>query len=165
MPELGEGEYTGEHQEGASDSNDYEELKAPNKPHGRNFVQCTAYTPTPLNGKRITISARDGAQKAGGLFSSSYLHYKIYTEPVGFVVTRKDEEFYKLRKHLRKHYPYVLIPPLPVIKKKNTEKSIKRRQRFFSRFLQAVCRSEILKSCPYLVDWLKNDDIKEFAKV
>jgi hypothetical protein len=90
---------------------------------------------TPLNNKRITISCRDGALKVGGLFSSSYLHYKIYTEPVGYVVTRKDEEFYKIRKHLRKHYPYVIIPPLPIIKKKNTEKSIKRRQRLFSRFL------------------------------
>lgn len=99
--------------EGAGDSSDYEELKAANKPEGRQFVQCTQYSPTPLNGKRITISCRDGALKSGGLFSSSYLHYKIYTEPVGYVVTRKDEEFYKIRKHLRKHYPYVIIPPLP----------------------------------------------------
>jgi len=92
-------------------------------------------TPTPLNNKRITISCRDGAEKKGGLFSANYLHYKVYTEPVGWVTLRKDEEFYKLRKHLRKHYPYVVIPPLPVIKKKNTEKAIKRRQRLFSRFL------------------------------
>ena len=98
-------------------------------------VPTTQLVATPLNNKRITISARDGALKSGGLFSASYLHYKIYTEPVGYVVTRKDEEFYKIRKHLRKHYPYVVIPPLPVIKKKSTEKAIKRRQRLFSRFL------------------------------
>ena len=36
VPEAGE--YTGEQQEGASDSNDYEELKASNKPHGRQYV-------------------------------------------------------------------------------------------------------------------------------
>lgn len=28
-----------------------------------------------------------------------------------------------------------------------------------------MCRSETLKSCPYLVDWLKNDDVKEFKKI
>ena len=34
----------------------------------------------------------------------------------------------------------------------------------FSRFLQAICRSEILKSNPYLCEWLKCDDVKEFKK-
>lgn len=82
---------------------------------------------TPLNNKRINIRAADGAVKVGGIFSSSYLHYKIYTEPLGWTVLRKDADFYFLRKILIKNYPYVIVPPLPVKKKKEGEKSIKRR--------------------------------------
>lgn len=87
----------------------------------------------------------EGALKSGGLFSSSYLLYKIKTEPVGWQIYRKDLDFYFLRKILLKLYPFVIIPPLPIKKKKDSEKSIKRRERYFTRFLQAVCRSEELK--------------------
>ena len=118
-----------------------------------------------MNNKKINVRASEGALKAGGLFSASYLHYKVFTEPMGWTVLRKDADFYILRKYLSKHFPYVVIPPLPIKKKKDSEKSIKRRQRFFTRFLQAVCRSEILKSSTYLVEWLKNDDVKEFKKI
>ena len=73
--------------------------------------------------------------KSGGLFSSSYLLYKINTEPEGWKIYRKDQDFYFLRKLLRNLYPYIVIPPLPIKKKKETEKSIRRRERYFTRFL------------------------------
>ena len=106
----------------------------------------------------------EGSLKSGGLFSASYFLYTIKTEPVGWTTQRKDQDFYFLRKILLKLFPYVIIPPLPIKKKKDSEKSIKRRERYFTRFLQAVCRSEELKSCEFLVEWLKDNDAKEFAK-
>jgi len=100
--------------------------------------------------------------KSGGIFSSNFLLYTIKTEPLGWTIQRKDQDFYFLRKILQKNYPYVIVPPLPAKKKKDSEKAIKRRERFFTRFLQAVCRSEYLKSSAFLVEWLSNDDPKEF---
>jgi len=81
------------------------------------------------------VRVLDGSMKSGGMFSSSYLHYTIRTEPLGWAIQRKDQDFYFLRKILNKMFPYVLVPPLPIKKKKDSEKSIKRRERFFTRFL------------------------------
>ena len=50
------------------------------------------------------------------------------------------------------------------LKKKEAEKSIRRREKYFTRFLQALCRSEEIKSDQYFCDWLQNDDAKEFTK-
>jgi hypothetical protein len=47
-------------------------------------------------------------------------------------------------------------------KKKETQKFIKRREMFFTRFMQALSRSEELKSDLFLVDWLQNNDSKKF---
>lgn len=103
--------------------------------------------------------------KSGGIFSASYILYKISTQPVGFTIYRKDQDFYFLRKILQKCFPYVIIPPLPQKKKKESDKSIRRREKYFGRFLQAVCRSEELKSSEFLVDWLRNSDVKDFQKI
>jgi len=91
--------------------------------------------------------------------------FKVRTEPLGWTILRKDQDFYFLRKILLKNFPYMIIPPLPLKKKKDSEKSIKRRERYFTRFLQAVCRSEELKSSTFLVEWLDNDQPKQFAAI
>lgn len=101
----------------------------------RETQETAKIAPTPLNGKRIQIRVSEGGLKSGGLFSSSYLLYKVQTEPLGWSILRKDLDFYFLRKILVKLYPYVFVPPLPIKKKKDSEKSIKRRERYFTRFL------------------------------
>lgn len=70
-----------------------------------------------------------------------------------------------LRKMLLKNYPYIIIPPLPIKKKKENEKSIRRREKYLSRFMQGIMRCEELKGSTFLVDWLTVDDAKEFAKL
>ena len=99
--------------------------------------------------------------------SSNYLLYKVRTEAEGvqWSIFRKDADFYFLRKVLIKNYPYLMVPPLPVKKKKDTEKSIKRRQHYLSRFMQAITRCEEFKSDKFLLQWLQNDDQKEFSKI
>ena len=59
----------------------------------------------------------------------------------------------------------MIVPPLPIKKKKESEKTIKRREKYLTRFLSAVCRAEEFKSYPFLIEFLKNDDIKEFQKI
>lgn len=78
---------------------------------------------------------------------------------------RKDADFYFLRKILVKNFPYMIVPPLPNKKKKESEKSIKRREKYLSRFLQGVVRCEQFKSNEFFQEWLHNEDVKEFAKV
>ena len=128
------------------------------------FVPTSIIEPTLLNSKRINIRVTEGSVKHGGLFAANYILYKISTEPLGWTISRKDMDFYQLRKILLKKYPYMIIPPLPVKKKKEAEKSIRRREKYFTRFLQALCRSEEIKSDQYFCDWLQNDDTKEFTK-
>lgn len=65
---------------------------------------------------------------------------------------------------LLKAFPYVIVPPLPIKKKKETEQSIKRREKYLTRFMQAIMRSEELKSFPFLIEWLTNENVKEFPK-
>ena len=98
----------------------------------------------------------------GGLFAASYLMFRVKTEPVGYSINRKDQDFYFLRKMIVKMFPYMIVPPLPIKKKKESEKTIRRREKYFTRFLQALARSEEFKSYKFFVEWLKNDDIKEF---
>jgi hypothetical protein len=69
--------------------------------------------PSPLNNKRVKIQVLEGAMKSGGVFSSSYLIYKIKTDPLNWTIHRKDSDFYDLRKIFCKNYPYLIVPPLP----------------------------------------------------
>lgn len=123
---------------------------------------CKQLEETSLNNKRIQIRVTEGKLVNGGLFSASYLLFRIKTEPVNYSIFRKDQDFYFLRKMLNKMFPYLIVPPLPIKKKKESEKTIKRREKYLTRFMQAVCRSEEFKSYPFLIEFLKNDDIKEF---
>ena len=104
--------------------------------------------------------------KKGGWWSSDYSVFSVDTELSGkekLRVQRKDTDFYTLRRLLRAQYPYVLVPPLPDTQKKHlklVDKQLTKRQRFFQRFLQAVMRSEILKSSQLLYTFLSVGDPK-----
>ena len=147
-----EGKYQGESQSDGDQEikqyteADFEDLKAKNTPESRLFVQTGVLEKTPLSNKRITVRVIDGSLKSGGIFSASYLLFKINVEPIGWSIFRKDQDFYFLRKILLRDFPYVIIPPLPIKKKKESEKSIKKREKYLTRFMQGIMRSEDLKS-------------------
>ena len=140
-------------------------MKATNTPEGRLFVNTSKLEPTALSNKRITARVVDGSLKTGGIFSASYLLFKVQVDPVGWTINRKDQDFYFLRKMLLKQFPYIIIPPLPIKKKKESDKSIRRREKYLTRFIQGIMRSEELKTCEFLIQWLTNKDPKDFAKV
>lgn len=54
----------------------------------------------------------------------------------------------------------MLIPPLPAKNSRLTEKVLMKRQKQFQRFLQAIARSEELKSSKFLVEFLTLQDHK-----
>lgn len=144
------------------DEAEFEDLKAKNRPQSRLFAPTASIEPTPLNNRRIQARVTEGTLKAGGLFQSNYLQYTVRVEPLGWSIVRKDQDFYFLRKMLLKNYPYIIIPPLPIKKKKESDKSIRRREKYLSRFMQGIMRCEELKGSAFLIDWLRTDDAKEF---
>ena len=75
------------------------------------------------------------------------ISYRIKTAPLGYEVRRKDTDFSLLRKILARQFPHIIVPPctsaaLP----KAVPKLIEKRERYYTRFLQGVIRSEELKS-------------------
>lgn len=86
-------------------------------------------------------------------------------DPLDWSIVRKETDFYLLRKHLLKMFPYKIVPPMPPKKKKEGDRFMRRREKFLTRFLQALCRCDEFKSDPFFVEWLKNDDVKGFEKL
>ena len=120
---------------------------------------------TPLNMKKIDIEVNEGLIKEGGIFSSSYITYKVCTSgPISYEVRRKDADFNFLRKILLKQCPHVIVPPCVQKAPKMTPKYIKKREVYYTRFLQAVARSEELKSSKFLHTFLSEKDLKAFQK-
>ena len=68
----------------------YEDIKANNRYRCPMFQSVTQMVDTPLNGKRINIRVSEGKLVNGGLFSASYLLFRIKTEPVSYSINRKD---------------------------------------------------------------------------
>jgi len=80
------------------------------------------------------------------LFAAGFISYRIRVQPLGYEVRRKDTDFSFLRKILLRQNPQVAVPPCIVTgAAKAVPKIIERRERYFTRFLQGVMRSEELK--------------------
>ena len=118
--------------------------------------------PTHLNNRKVTLKVSDSEIKKGGFFSSDYVLYTVKTDPLGWSVGRKDSDFYTLRKILKAQFPHILIPPLPAKSNKMTQKALTKREKQFQRFLQALSRSEELKSSICLINFLEIVDLKDF---
>lgn len=119
---------------------------------------------TPINNKRVEIRVNEGVVKEGGIFSSNYVTYKITTSPLNWEVRRKDTDFFFLRKILLRQFPHIVVPPLPAKSNKQTVKFMKKREKYYTRFLSAITRCEELKSSKFLVEFLSETDVKKFQK-
>lgn len=99
----------------------------------RNYIPTKNIRETPgkFNLKKISIKVPSHEVKKGGFFSSDFALFSVETEITGekekIKVTRKDNDFYSLRRLLRMHHPYILIPPLPLKNTKLVEKVLNRR--------------------------------------
>ena len=70
----------------------------------RNVVptKFVAEKPTPLNFKVIKFDVTDGQTKEAGIFSGTFITYKVKTDPLGYDVRRRDSNFAFLRKILNR---------------------------------------------------------------
>lgn len=111
---------------------------------------------TELNFKMVNIVVSEGLVKEGGIFSASYPTYRILTSFAGksYDVRRKDADFIFLRKHLLRGFPHLIIPPCPKDQPKLLADKIKKREKYYTRFLQAIARCEELKTSNFLLKFL-----------
>lgn len=75
---------------------------------------------------------------------------------------RTDDDFYEMRKLMIVNIPYLMVPPLPSRQNSSAPKKIEKRQRYYQRFLHAIHKSEILKTCQIFVDFIKVPDRNEW---
>lgn len=101
-----------------------------------------------------------------GFFSAKYVSYKVKTPTLGYEIRRKDKDFNILHELLCKIYPHILIPGIPELKKasKLDMKALEKRAAHLESFINKILQSEELKSCPVLLEFLKDTDLKGFTK-
>ena len=100
-------------------------------------------------------------QIAGYINNSTFI-YEVVTYPFKWKVRRHDSNFEALRDYLIRAYPQTIIPPLPKVNKsrKLTHKQMKRKINYYQRFLQCVMKSQILRGCEFLVEFLREPNIE-----
>ena len=88
----------------------------------------------------------------------------IDTFPSKWRVKRLESDFQILRDFLLRTYPQVVIPPLPTAKGKKELKprQLLKRQQYYQRFLNAVLRSQVLKTSKFLVAFLSESNQEHF---
>ena len=130
------------------------------------FIDCTPITEvaTEITNHKIRTTIEGFFIKKGGLLGKDVVVWQISSNSpqVRLFSTREDADFYELRKHLLIHYPYMMIPPLPPKKTSTREHAIEKRQRLYQRFLHALQKSEVLKTCQLFVDFLKVETSLEY---
>lgn len=101
-----------------------------------------------------------------GFFSSSYLCFKMKVYPFAEQVSRKDKDFWELRRYLIKAFPQILIPPISEYKgsQKSDNYYIHKRRNILTRFMNKILQIEELKSSEVVDDFLKNANQKNVTK-
>lgn len=89
---------------------------------------------------------------------------EVVSFPFKWRVRRSHADFLTLREYLLRKYPQTIIPPIPRYsqKKRLTVKQIVKKQVYYQRFLTAVLKSQVLRSCQFLVDFLQESDTQVF---
>eukprot|EP00331_Platyophrya_macrostoma_P012674 CAMPEP_0176409234 /NCGR_PEP_ID=MMETSP0127-20121128/2388_1 /TAXON_ID=938130 /ORGANISM="Platyophrya macrostoma, Strain WH" /LENGTH=561 /DNA_ID=CAMNT_0017788597 /DNA_START=47 /DNA_END=1732 /DNA_ORIENTATION=- len=128
-------------------------------------VKCQAVNRSPLNDETdAEIYVGDPELIKGGLFTPSYIVYKVTTKPFMWIVKRRFSDFFWLRAHLTKMYPNLMIPPIP--KKKNKGKFenefISRRMAFLEKFMNSCLQNEELKADQFFLAFVQMDDEKKW---
>jgi hypothetical protein len=123
---------------------------------------------TPLsNAENLEILLTDHEIVQTGLLSSNYVAYFIVTKPLGWCVKRRFSDFIWLREILGKMFPSFCLPPQPPKKATGRlqDSTIIKRQRYLQKFMDAISRLPILLRCSIVVDFLREDQEKQFSKL
>ena len=146
-----------------------EKLEKFNADEAKNFkekiIECRKLDKTALNDQNIIVEVKNPTEKAGGVFSKSYILYDVTTNPLNWTVQRRFSDFDALRLILVKYYPSYHVPPLPSKKIGNRNFDldfIQKRMKFLNLFINNVVKREEFKASEILVAFLSYTDRGKF---
>lgn len=101
-----------------------------------------------------------------GFFLGKHLSFKVESNPLGWVVRRKDKDFNVLRDYLVKAFPHIVIPAAPEFhSSKSMDKAmIKKRENLLNRFMNKIMIQKDLRASPVVLDFVSYEDSKAFTK-
>ncbi|CAD8061070.1 unnamed protein product [Paramecium sonneborni] len=120
-----------------------------------------------LMAKELNVCITKFEKIPGGLFSASYYTYIITTEPIGWNVQRRYNDFLWLREILSKLYPGRYIPPLPkkTVLKNDQELYLIKRMKFLEKFLQYLFQYELIRHDRWFQAFLSIKEEKDFKHI
>ena len=111
------------------------------------------------------VKITDVVENSGGLFKFSYVEYVIETQPFGWSVVRKENDFIKLRDYILKKFPQYVIPPLLPVKNLFTVHDKETKRIYFQEFLSSLTKHPELCAWKLLEEFLSIDDEEGFRDV
>ena len=129
------------------------------------IIKCKTLEKTELNDKDIIIEIKDPIEINAGLFSKNYIAYTVETQPLGWKVQRRYNDFDLLRKLLIKHFPFYKVAPLPIKKssqKKFEKDYISKRMVYLNNFINNIIKNETFKASEILNCFLSIEDRNQF---
>ena len=135
-------------------------------------INCSKHPESELDVQQLKIMITNAKVMDGGLFTSSYVNYGIYTKQLESTVERRFSDFYWLRSIFVRDFVGVYvglfkfkIPPIP-------QKSIKKYEKDFlesrfdglQKFLNTIAEHPELLRSPALVGFLKLIDSTQFQE-
>lgn len=129
------------------------------------IIKCKKLEKTVLNNENIIINLKNPIEISGGMFSKNYILYTIETQPMGWIVQRRYNDFELLRKLLLKFYPFYKIDLLPT-KKLGSNKSepniIEKKMKYLELFINNIVKHESFKASDILFSFLSFEDRNQF---
>lgn len=129
------------------------------------IIKCKKLEKTVLNNENIIINLKNPIEISGGMFSKNFILYTIETQPMGWIVQRRYNDFELLRKLLLKFYPFYKIDLLPT-KKLGSNKSepniIEKKMKYLELFINNIVKHESFKASDILFSFLSFEDRNQF---
>lgn len=86
----------------------------------------------------VVVEIIDVVFNPGGLFSFSSTDYIVETHPFGWNVSRKEQDFKRLRDYMLKKFPQFVIPPLLQAKLLHAQADNETKKVYFQEFLREI---------------------------
>ena len=128
-------------------------------------INCKKLVKTKLNDKLIKVKIKNPKLSSKNIWEKSYITYEIITEEMKWLVYRRYSDFDILRQILIKHFPNILIPPLPGKKLGNRrfdQDYIQKRMYFLQLFIDNIMINETLKTSEVIIAFLSFEDRNKY---
>jgi sorting nexin-7/30/sorting nexin-8 len=100
------------------------------------------------------------------MFSSAYCEFTLTTDPTGWEVARRFEDFQWLRNVLATLHPDILVPILPKeVNQGSLQQDLPKRKLYLRRFINAIVATPLFQRSRYVYSFLSEADNKAFTSM